>query len=70
MKWEITYIDLYLGGFGDDVRPLSEVKEEIARLGQEGWEPVGQVEFREGSGGQVTVYRQLMLKRAVGTGSA
>lgn len=45
MRWEFTYVDLWLGR-GTEATSVATVQYEIARLGGEGWEPVGEVEFR------------------------
>lgn len=54
--WEFTYVYLWSeGGYGSDYHSVGQAgeeraKEEIARLGREGWEPVGEVVFRYGTG--------------------
>jgi hypothetical protein len=71
--WEFTYVFLWSeGGSGGDYHSVGQegeeqAKKEIARLGREGWEPVGEVVFRYGSD-QKTVIPQLMLKRPLTRG--
>jgi hypothetical protein len=71
--WEFTYVYLWSeGGSSGDYHSVGQegeeqAKKEIARLGRDGWEPVGEVVFQYGSG-QKTVVPQLMLKRAVTRG--
>ncbi len=61
-QWEFEYFDLYLGeeGHGHTIR---DAHEEIARLGAEGWEPVGPVTFEFfWDSGHINL-EQLMFKR-------
>lgn len=66
MQWEFAYVDLWLGHH-KTIDSVGERKGEIARLGKEGWEPVGEIRFmfrepQHGLGGETNV-RQLMFKR-------
>ena len=68
--WEFTYVYLWSeGGRGGDYHSVGQegeerAKEEVAQLGREGWEPVGEVTFRYGSS-QKTIVPQLMMKRSL-----
>jgi hypothetical protein len=66
MEWEFTYVDLWLG-VGKTRDLLGERQAEIARLGEEGWEPVGEIAFQHREANVVTIVnvRQLMFKRRV-----
>jgi hypothetical protein len=67
-RWEFRYVDLWLGD-SPDLGAVDRAKERIAQLGNEGWEPVGQVRFvyhRPPAGGQIgrdIHVEQLLLKR-------
>lgn len=73
-RWEFTYVDLYVEYRGDAIEPtkhahvrardaaIDRVKEAIAQLGDEGWEPVGEIVFAFDRGGPPSM-SQLMFKR-------
>lgn len=42
-QWEFEYVPLFLGYNGDE--GWRKTMDKMARLGQEGWEPVGEVSF-------------------------
>jgi hypothetical protein len=61
--WEFTYVDLHVEYRGEAIEPtkrahdrardaaIDRVKDAIAQLGHEGWEPVGQIVFAFDRGG-------------------
>jgi hypothetical protein len=60
--WEFTYFDLWLGK--QPPGAVTFAQKRIAELGLDGWEPVGQVDFRYiDQGGREGVVRQVMFKR-------
>lgn len=73
-RWEFTYVDLRVEYRGEAIEPtkdahdraiqaaIDRVKDGIARLGDEGWEPVGEIVFAFDRGGPPSV-SQLMFKR-------
>ncbi len=72
--WEFTYVDLRVEYRGEAIEPtkdahvraihaaIDRVKDAIAQLGDEGWEPVGEIVFAFDRGGPPSV-SQLMFKR-------
>lgn len=64
MKWEFAYVDLWLGT--DKTRvAIGEQMAQIAQLGTEGWEPVGQVCFEYENEQRISItVPQLMFKRS------
>jgi hypothetical protein len=73
-QWEIAYVDLWHNlephGPSDEwVSELQQTQKAIAKLGREGWEPVGEVDFyfsvRTDPGTHV---RQIMFKRPLPAG--
>ena len=72
--WEFAYVDLHVAYHGEAIEPtkdaidraidaeIDRVKDAIAQLGDEGWEPVGQIVFAFDRGGPPSV-SQLMFKR-------
>jgi hypothetical protein len=66
-RWEFTYFALWLG---EDIgrETVQEAQEKISKLGSDGWEPVGQVDFRYHKGDSNapnTTIKQLMFKRPI-----
>ena len=73
-RWEFTYVDLGVEFPRDAIEPtanaharardaaIDRVKDVIAQLGAEGWEPVGEIVFAFDRGGPPSV-SQLMFKR-------
>lgn len=68
-RWEFAYVNLWseIKETGPKFHPagqraVSAAQEAVARYGQEGWEPVGEVTFRYGNTTTVSIH-QLMLKR-------
>jgi hypothetical protein len=73
-SWEFTYVDLHAEYRAEDIEPtkdahyrardaaIDRVKDAIAQLGEEGWEPVGEIVFAFDRGGPPSV-SQLMFKR-------
>jgi hypothetical protein len=59
VRWEFAYIDLHLS----HARQIGERWAQIARYGQDGWEPVGQVTFSYATLPTTTYVAQLMFKR-------
>jgi hypothetical protein len=71
MQWEFAYVDLWLGE-DQVIQVVGESEAEIARLGREGWEPVGEITFqftRPRASNKVNV-RQLMFKRPISEATA
>ena len=72
--WEFTYVDLRVEYRGETLGAtkdawvrardtgIDRVKDAIAQLGDEGWEPVGEIVFAFDRGGPASV-SQLMFKR-------
>jgi hypothetical protein len=64
--WEFTYVELWLGE-EKTIEAVLEAERRIAQLGDEGWNPVGEVTFSfhaKGSApGVTTAVQQLMFKR-------
>ena len=72
--WEFTYVDLHVEYPGEAIEPtkqahdrardaaIDRVKHAIAQLGNEGWEPVGEIVFAFDRGGPASI-SQLMFKR-------
>jgi hypothetical protein len=72
--WEFTYVDLRVEYRGEAIEPtkhahdrardaaIERVKNAIAQLGDEGWEPVGEIVFAFDRGGPPSI-SQLMFKR-------
>ena len=73
-RWEFTYVDLHVEYPREAIEPtkhahdrardaaIDRVKDAIAQLGDEGWEPVGEVVFAFDRGGPPSI-SQLMFKR-------
>jgi hypothetical protein len=73
-RWEFTYVDLRVKYPRETIDPtkqaheraiaaaIDRVKDTIAQLGDEGWEPVGEIVFAFDRGGPPSV-SQLMFKR-------
>jgi hypothetical protein len=74
-KWEYKYVDLYRGEFQASYSPadtsLSDAfggfEQEVAALGQEGWEAVGEivVTFKKSNNTNTTRLAQLLMKRPI-----
>lgn len=64
MQWEFTYINLWLGD-AETIHVANDCHAEIAKLGKEGWEPVGEVRFKFRMPSGITDVRHLMFKRPV-----
>jgi hypothetical protein len=74
-RWGFTYVDLRVEYRGEAIEPtkhaydqaiaagIDGVKDAIAQLGDEGWEPVGEIVFAFDRGGPPNV-SQLMFKRS------
>jgi hypothetical protein len=72
--WEFTYVDLHVEYRGEAIEPtkhahdgardaaIDRVKDRIAQLGDEGWEPVGEIVLAFDRGGPPSI-NQLMFKR-------
>ena len=72
--WEFTYVDLRVEYRAEAIEPtkhahdrardaaIDRVKDAIAQLGDEGWEPVGEIVFALDRGGPPSI-SQLMFKR-------
>jgi hypothetical protein len=64
--WEFTYVHLGVEYRGEAIEPTKHAhdraRDAIAQLGDEGWEPVGEIVFGFDRGGPPSV-SQLMFKR-------
>lgn len=68
MQWEFAYVDLWLGSRSDgDARDISEVQEEIAKLGENGWEPVGEIQIEYQLNEMRLKIPKLLFKRPIGS---
>ncbi len=64
MQWEFTYVDLWLG-IAQTIYVVDDRHAEIAKLGKEGWEPVGEIPFKFRLPGGPAEVRHLMFKRPI-----
>ena len=65
-SWEFAYFYLWLGTATNTKTAVNEAKQQIAELGKEGWEPVGEVTFSLATGAytdSLREHRALMFKR-------